>query len=75
MKNLTNIERLNKTTSTSMEIVEELAVMKDSGIIDIDHVLALVQSLTKDQLELIDMVNKYERLNNVIERVEIPSFI
>lgn len=73
MRNLTKIERLNKSTSNLMELMEEIITIRVGGTEDFEYMKELINTIHNDQLELIEMVDKLE--NGEKDTVEIPSFI
>lgn len=73
MRNLTKIERLNKSTSNLMELMEEILTIRMGGTEDFEYMKELINTIHNDQLELIEMVDKLE--NGEKDTVEIPSFI
>lgn len=73
MRNLTKIERLNKSTSNLMELMEEILTIRMGGTEDFEYMKELINTIHNDQLELIEMVDKLE--NGEKDTVEVPSFI
>lgn len=64
-------ERVLKSTSLCMELIEEISTMKNGQSSDYDYTLSLVKELHKNQIELINEIHKTQNEN----RVEIPDFM
>ena len=64
-------ERVLKSTSLCMELIEEISAMKNGQSPDYDYTLSLVKEFHKSQIELINEIHKTQNEN----RVEIPDFM
>lgn len=77
MENKNHDERIRKAGDNHVELMDLTFRMHMTEDVDFHEVMDLIREIYKDQLTLINLLNKYESENNVhakSEKIQIPEF-
>ena len=78
MMTKTHDERIREAGDKYVELMDLTFRMHMTEEIDFNRVMELLRSVYSDQLELINLVNKYEKensSNNKTNEIQIPEFV